>query len=156
MRAFRHYCSVMEQLSFPEYTFRFSEVDRKKMIFDVVRKKYVRLTPEEWVRQHVLHFLIHEKEVPVSLIAVETAISYEGMSRRCDIVIYKNSLPCMLIECKAPEVPLSSKTVEQIARYQSVLNVPYLWLSNGIHHLMLHLKDAKIQLLEALPSYSQW
>ncbi|TNE79903.1 MAG: type I restriction enzyme HsdR N-terminal domain-containing protein [Bacteroidetes bacterium] len=156
MRRFRHYCSVMEPLSFPNYSFRFQEADRKKMIFDVVRKKFVALTPEEWVRQHCIHFLLEEKEVPLSLVGVESSIQYQGMNRRCDLLIYKAGKPNLLVECKAPDIPLNAKVVEQLARYQSVVQVPFMWITNGIHHLMLQLSEGKLERIDALPQYSNW
>ncbi len=156
MRRFRHYCSVMEPLSFPNYTFRFQEADRKKMIFDVVRKKFVVLTPEEWVRQHCIHFLAEEKGVPLSLVGVETSIVYEGMHRRCDVLVYKSEQASLLVECKAPDIALNAKVVEQLARYQSVVKVPYMWITNGIHHLMLQLSDGKLERINGLPDYPNW
>jgi len=140
----------MERLNFPEYAFKFREGERKKMIFDVVRKKYVVLTPEEWVRQHCVAYLNQEKHVSLSHLAVESSIQYQGMPRRCDLIAYREGIPHLLVECKAPHIPLKSGVVEQLARYQSVVHVPYMWITNGIHHLYLHYNGEKVQILDTL------
>lgn len=122
------------------------------MIFDVVRKKYVVLTPEEWVRQHVLHYLLYDKGYSSSLLSVETGIKFQGMIRRCDIIAYKDTLPFLLVECKAPQIKLNKEVVAQIARYQSVLQVPYLFISNGLQHLCLRRnEDGKIEVCDEIP-----
>lgn len=142
------------QLNFPDYDFQIQESHRKKVIFDVVRKKFVALTPEEWVRQHIIHHLIHDKGFPASLMAIETAIKFQGMLRRCDIVAYKENKPWLLVECKAPQVALSKDVVAQIARYQSVLQVPLLYISNGLQHILLrYTEEGKIELSAELPDY---
>ncbi|MBI1221729.1 MAG: restriction endonuclease subunit R [Bacteroidetes bacterium] len=145
---------MFSRLNFPEYTFQIQETDRKKVIFDVVRKKYVSLTPEEWVRQHVIHHLIHDKHFPVSLIAVESSIKFQGMNRRCDLIAYKNNQPWLLIECKAPQVQLNKEVIAQIARYQSVLKVPLLFITNGMQHILLRRTDlGKMEVASSLPPY---
>lgn len=142
------------QLNFPEYNFQIQESHRKKVIFDVVRKKFVALTPEEWVRQHIIHHLIHDKGFPAALLAIESAIKFQGMLRRCDIVAYRDNKPWLLVECKAPQVALSKDVVAQIARYQSVLKVPYLYISNGLQHILLfYNENGKIELSAELPDY---
>lgn len=146
---------MLDELHFPAYSFQIREDHRKRMIFDVVRKKFVVLTPEEWVRQHILHYLIHDKGYPVSLLAVETSISFNGMLRRCDAIAYKDSLPFILVECKASGIRIDKEVVAQIARYQSVVKVPYLFLSNGFFHLVLSRSaTGKIEVIEELPHYS--
>lgn len=145
---------MFDVLNFPSYSFQIQEADRKKMIFDVVRKKFVVLTPEEWVRQHVLHHLIYDKTYSASLLAVETGIKFNGMIRRCDIVAYKNNEPYLLVECKAPHIVLTPEVVAQIARYQSVLKVPYLFISNGIRHLCLKRNESgRIEICEEIPPF---
>lgn len=145
---------MFDALNFPVYTFQIQEADRKKMIFDVVRKKFVVLTPEEWVRQHVVHHLIYDKAYSASLLAVETGIKFQGMIRRCDIVAYKNGEPFLLVECKAPQVTLNPEVVAQIARYQSVLKVPYLFITNGLKHLcLIRNEQGKIEICDAIPNF---
>ena len=111
---------------------------REDEVLDIVRKRYVALTPEEWVRQHVVHALHYALGYPLELLQVEGAITLNGMTRRCDIVVYNKEVhPLMIVECKQPEVPLSQKVLDQASRYNLVLQVPYLYLTNGLQHLVL-------------------
>ncbi len=122
-------------LNFPEYSFKIKEEISGKQIFDIVRKKYVMLTPEEWVRQHTVHFLINEKKYAQGLMQVETTVKYNRMNIRCDILVYDTELkPLVLVECKAPEVKITQATFDQIARYNMPLRVKYLMLTNGLTH----------------------
>ena len=116
---------------------RIKEVNGKQLIFDPVRKKFVALTPEEHVRQQWLHFLIHEKQYPVSRIAVEAALRINGLSKRADILIYDNNAkPHLMVECKAPHVAISQKTFDQIARYNMKFRVKYLLITNGANYFI--------------------
>lgn len=125
----------MIKLNFPEYNFKIKTSAKITQIFDIVRRKYVALTPEEWVRQHFIHYLIFEKNFPQSLLAVEMNIVLNKLQKRCDIVGYSNSgKPVLIVECKSPGVKISQKTFEQIARYNMALQVKYLAVSNGINH----------------------
>ena len=145
----------MDALNFPSYSFHIQDEGRKKVIFDIARKKFVALTPEEWVRQHVIHYLHQDKNWPVSLLAVETAIRFQGMLRRCDLIGYSGMTPKLLVECKAPGVKIDKEVVAQLARYQSVIQVPWLLISNGLLHLSLHLDDSgKLEMADELPDYS--
>ncbi len=144
----------MTNVVFSSYDFKVKEQDSKKVIFDIARKKWVALTPEEWVRQHILHYLIHDKKYPQSLIAVERGIELNGLQKRFDLVVFTNSgKPKMIIECKAPEETLNEKVFEQIARYNLSLKVDYLWVTNGALNFVSQLKGG-IQLLERLPEWS--
>ena len=121
-----------------------------KTIFDPVRKKYVALTPEEWVRQHILHYLL-EKGYPASLIAIERGIDVNGTSKRFDIVVYsRDSVPYMLIECKAQEEALDHKVVMQAIGYNLTIKAQFLWLTNGTHTYFIRLSDGKV-LDEVIP-----
>jgi Type I restriction enzyme R protein N terminus (HSDR_N). len=100
-------------------------------IFDPFRKKYISLTPEEWVRQQFLHFLTHVKSYPASVISVEKMINIQNLQKRYDAVVYKNAVPWMLIECKAENVTISENTLQQILAYNTVLKVNYLVITNG-------------------------
>ena len=125
----------MQKLNFPDYQFKIKEENKRTQIFDTVRKKYVALTPEEWVRQHIITFLITEKKFPSSLIAVEVSLNRGTKKQRGDIVIYTNDgLPRMIIECKAPEVKITQDVFFQIARYNAPLKMNYLVVTNGINH----------------------
>ncbi|MDR1673761.1 MAG: type I restriction enzyme HsdR N-terminal domain-containing protein [Bacteroidales bacterium] len=105
------------------------------LIFDLVRKKYVALTPEEWVRQHLIHYLSAEKNCPLTLMSVETPLRYAQMHKRSDVVVYgRNGQPLLLAECKAPEVPVNQKVFEQIAVYHQTIQSPFLLVTNGLLH----------------------
>ncbi len=122
----------MLNLIFPEYDFKVRHEGTRSFIFDIIRKQYVTLTPEEWVRQHWLHYLVEERKYPRSLIAVEMSLKVNRLVRRCDIVVHnKSGLPCLIIECKAEDVKISQKVFDQIARYNLSLKVKYLVVSNG-------------------------
>ena len=122
----------MQVLNFPAYDFRFKNTENKVYIFDVVRKKFVVLQPEEWVRQHVVHYLIFEKNYPLSLINVEKQLRVNNLKRRYDIVVFEpNGAIQILIECKAPEVSITQISFDQIARYNMQLQSEYLMVTNG-------------------------
>jgi len=132
----------MDSLNFPPYTFKLSKLDQTEFIFDPIRKKNIVLTPEEWVRQHVIAFLVQTQKYPMSLIAVERMISFNQLKKRFDVLVYnKSGKPEILIECKAPKVKLSSETLFQIATYNMVYKVPYLFVSNGLKHLLFQLNE---------------
>jgi hypothetical protein len=123
------------KLNFPEYIFKIKQELSSHQIFDVVRKKYVALTPEEWVRQHVIHLLIQKKKMAKGLMQVETTVKYNRMNIRCDVLVYTNELkPFLLVECKAPGVEITQAAFDQIARYNMPLKVKYLMLTNGLFH----------------------
>ena len=123
----------MIKINYPTFKFKIKgEVD-KELIFDEVRKRWVRLTPEEWVRQNMIQFLIQELHYPSSLLSIEKELKLGELRKRCDIIVYKGIKPWMIIECKEPNVPLSEKTLQQILRYHLALPVPYLCLTNGNH-----------------------
>lgn len=115
----------------------------KEQIFCGWRHRWVRLTPEEWVRQQLLHILVDQLGYPTSLIAVEKAITVGDAKKRCDAVVYDAALqPLMIIECKAATVTLTQKTLDQAITYNRKLNVPYLLLSNGLRHILVHGTDS--------------
>jgi hypothetical protein len=146
----------MTRLNFPEYSFRITENDGKHSIFDPVRKKYVALTPEEWVRQHVIQFLVIDKLVPVSLIGVETEIKLFKTRKRFDIAVYdRNGKALLVVECKAPSVPLSQEVLDQAVRYNMTLNVGLLMLTNGLQHILCRVDptNGSVQQINSLPDY---
>ncbi len=125
----------MLSLNLPRYEAKIRNNNDKTQIFDNQRKCYVALTPEEWVRQHFVHYLIEHKGYPAPLTANEVGISLNGMSRRCDTVVYDKQLrPRIIVEYKAPTVRIDEKVFAQIARYNLVLKVDYLIVSNGLQH----------------------
>lgn len=132
------------KLDFPEYPFRTRTEAGRREIFDPVRRRFVALTPEEWVRQHVIRYLAEEKSVPLSLMAVEKSLVVNRLSRRCDLLVHNNSgKAVMMVECKAPGVKLSQSTFEQIARYNMALQLPWLWISNGHSHYCCRIDHGK-------------
>ncbi len=142
----------MTEVKFSDYNFRTEEREGKKFIFDEVRRKFVSLTSEEWVRQNVIHYLIYDKKFSRSLIAVERGIELNGLQKRFDVVVFGNdSKPKMIIECKASEEKLDAKVFEQIARYNLSLKVDYLWVTNGIFNFCCKLKSG-IEQLDEVPS----
>ena len=125
----------MLELNLPPFEKKIIQRDDKPFIFDVIRRQYVALTPEEWVRQHFVHFLIHHKGFPHSLMANEVQLKLNGMSRRCDTVVYDRTLrPRVIVEYKAPSVNITQQVFDQICRYNMVLQVDYLIVSNGLAH----------------------
>jgi len=125
----------MQELNLPAFEYKIIEKESKPFIFDVIRRQYVALTPEEWVRQHFVHFLIEHKGYPQALMANEVQLKLNGMSRRCDTVVYDRTLrPRAIVEYKAPTVNITQQVFEQICRYNMVLQVEYLIVSNGLTH----------------------
>ena len=147
----------MQKLNFPNYSFRFKNSENKVSIFDEIRKKFILLTPEEWVRQHVVQFLLQDKKYPKSYINVEKLIKINNLSKRYDSVVFQpNGDIFLLIECKAPEVPISQQTFDQIARYNLVLKAKYLMVTNGLNHYFCQMdfENEKYVFLKELPEYS--
>jgi hypothetical protein len=125
----------MPELNLPSFDKKVIQKDGKPFIFDIIRRQYVALTPEEWVRQHFVHYLISEKGYPQSLMANEVQLKLNGMSRRCDTVVYDRTLrPRVIVEYKAPTVSITQQVFDQICRYNMVLQVDYLIVSNGLVH----------------------
>jgi hypothetical protein len=125
----------MQKLNLPEYSFRIKTNNGKDFIFDSLRKKFVRLTPEEWVRQNFVQFLIDDKKYSVSLIAVEAGVKVNNNPQRADLVVFDRSgNPVLVAEFKSPEIKISQQTVDQIVRYNMQLKVKYLIVSNGLEH----------------------
>ena len=146
----------MQKLNFPAYTFRFKNSENKVAIFDVIRKKFIILTPEEWVRQHTVQFLLEEKKYPKSYINVEKLIKVNDTSKRYDIAVFKpNGELFLLIECKAPEVVISQDTFDQIARYNLKLKAEYLMVTNGLNHYFCQMdfENEKYVFLKELPNF---
>lgn len=130
-------------LNFPSYQFRIKQGKGTRYIFDISRKKYIALTMEEWVRQHLINFLFNDLKVPLGLIGTEVSFSFNGVNHRADVVVYnRKGKPLMIAECKAPGVEISDTVVEQICNYNYALNAKYLVLTNGIKHHILELGEA--------------
>ncbi len=148
----------METLNLPVFAFRLKQEGKKKLIFDTFRKKYVTLTPEEWVRQHFLVWLHLHKGYPAGLIAVEVSLKYNNMQKRADAIIYgKEARPLMMVECKAPEVKITQEVFDQIARYNFSFDVKYLAVTNGLEHFCCMKTDdgPGWVFLEDIPDFGQ-
>ncbi|MFH0841115.1 MAG: type I restriction enzyme HsdR N-terminal domain-containing protein [Bacteroidota bacterium] len=146
----------MKQLNLPEYSFRISGEEGSEMIFDAIRKKYVRLTPEEWVRQNFVQYLINEGKYPPGLIGIEVMSPFNNLRKRIDILIYNRAgLPVMIIECKAPEVPVDDDVFDQAVCYNLGFRVPYLVVTNGIVHYACKInhEQKKYDFLLVIPLY---
>ncbi|WP_369047550.1 type I restriction enzyme HsdR N-terminal domain-containing protein [Tenacibaculum sp. UWU-22] len=147
----------MQKLNLPNYSFKLKSNEKHTLIFDKIRKKYVVLTPEEWVRQHFVLFLIHEKKYPISLIAVEKQLTINNLKKRSDILVFSsNGLPHIVVECKAPNIAITQKTFDQIARYNLKLNASYLIVTNGLNHYYCQMdtKNKTYIFLKTIPSYN--
>jgi len=141
----------LASLNFPEnYQFRLKQIDEMPFIFCGIRKKWLLLTPEEWVRQHVVNFLVQEKNYHKSAIGAEVIIHINGMKKRADLIVYKKEKPFLIVECKAPSIPISQATFDQIARYNLELNADYLMVTNGINHYYCQM-DFERELYTFLP-----
>jgi type I site-specific restriction endonuclease len=151
----------LPKLSFPVYEFKIQAAvspGQSLKIFDIIRKKYVTLTPEEWVRQHLLHFLVNERKFPQSLLSVEKKVLVNRLGKRTDIVAYSSSLkPIMIAECKAPSVSLKQMAFDQAARYNMSFGVFYFIITNGLEtHCCILDKDSQTyRFLTEIPSYEE-
>lgn len=146
----------MQDLNFPKFEYRFKNTENKVSIFDVIRKKFVILQPEEWVRQHCIHYLISHKNYPISLINIEKELTINGLKKRYDIVVFNTDGSIFLIvECKAPKITINQATFDQIARYNLALNANYLMVTNGINHYycQMDIEAKKYQFLKDIPVY---
>ena len=146
----------MQELNLPKYEIRIGRKDGRLTIFDFLRRRYVALTPEEWVRQHFIHFLVEHKSYPQGLLANEVELSVGDKSLRCDSVLYDRALrPRMIVEYKAPHIKLTQKVFQQIATYNLLLHVDYLVVSNGIEHhcVKMDYENEKYLFLEDIPEY---
>lgn len=146
----------MQKLNFSDYSFRFKNSENKVSVFDEIRKKFIVLTPEEWVRIHVVQYLIQEKKYPKSLINVEKLIKINTISKRYDIVVYQpNGEIFLLIECKKPEVSINQFVFDQIARYNLTLKAKYLMVTNGLNHYFCQMdfEQERYVFLKDIPDY---
>ena len=148
---------MLQELNFPKFSFRFKNSENKVSIFDTIRKKFVILQPEEWVRQHCVQYLINEKHYPKSLINVEKELKINSLKKRYDIVIFNTDGSIYLIvECKAPKITINQNTFDQIARYNLELNATYLMVTNGLNHYycQMDFENERYQFLKDIPEYS--
>ena len=146
----------MPQLNLPNAVLKTKLVEGTTQVFDAVRKKYLVLTPEEWVRQHFIHYLNSEKKYPFGLMGVEQMIKYNNQSTRADIVLYSvEGKPNMIVECKSPKVKINQDAFNQIAKYNFKLKVDFLVVTNGLQHFCcaMDYNNEKITFLEEIPKF---
>ena len=146
----------MHKLNLPTYQFKIKSSENKQLIFDTLRKKYVVLTPEEWVRQNFVQYLINEKNYPISMIAVEKQLTINTLKKRFDILIFNSDGSSkIIVECKAPNIKISQDTFDQIARYNLKLNADYLVVTNGLTHFSCKLDNLneKYIFLKEIPEF---
>ena len=147
----------MIRLNLPEYEINVVERDGKQQIFDFLRRKFVALTPEEWVRQHFTHFLVEHKGYPKGLLANETQLAIGDKRLRCDTLLYNKQMqPQMIIEYKAPHIQIQQKTFDQIAVYNLLLHADYLVVSNGLQHYCCQMdyEQRSYRFLTEIPDYA--
>ena len=145
----------MIKIDYPAHNFRIKKEKNKEFIFDAVRRRWVTLTPEEWIRQNFLQYLMQVKCYPKSLFAVEKMIKLGELKKRCDIIVYKNNLPWMIVECKEMNVELKLRVMEQILRYNMAVPVKYLVLTNGINNLAYRLSPNGFIEVNNLPLFDE-
>ncbi len=145
--------SVMIKITYPLYDYRIREEAGKEWIFDPFRKQWTRLTPEEWVRQNFLQYLVQQEKYPASLIAVEKEIQLGELKKRFDILVYKNDKPWMVIECKEMQTVLDEGVLRQVLHYNISLGAPFVVVTNGQFTNAFLVQDVKLTELSNLPSY---
>lgn len=143
----------MIKIEYPAPKFRTKTENGRDWIFDDFRKRWIQISPEEWVRQNFLQWLIQTKNIPASLIAVEKEIKLGELKKRCDIIIYKQSIPWMIVECKEMGVKLDEAIIKQILNYNISLRVQFLVITNGTDTFAFELKEGKMQVLQEIPNF---
>lgn len=150
--------NAMLPLNLPSYSFSIRQVENKTKIFDTVRKRYVVLTPEEWVRQNFIRFLIEDRQIPEGLIGIEKTIFLNRIAKRYDIVVFnREKEPQLVVECKRPSVKIDQKAFEQAIRYNLVLNIRYVILTNGLQHFcfLLDYHAQTASPLQSIPGFAE-
>ncbi|MCG8410737.1 MAG: type I restriction enzyme HsdR N-terminal domain-containing protein [Bacteroidales bacterium] len=148
----------MENLNLPSYSFNIKIIEQRKYIFDFLRRKFVILTPEEWVRQNFLRYLVDEKNYSKTLIAVEKEFKLNSLSKRCDAIVYnRKGKPVLIVECKAASVNINQSVFDQIVRYNMKLNVDFLIVTNGLAHYCCKINYAKksYSFLKEIPDFTK-
>ena len=143
----------MISIQYPHFDFRIKKEEEKEWIFDEFRKQWVRLTPEEWVRQNMLQYLVQVKKYPASLIAIEKEIPVGEMRKRFDILVYKEAAPWMIIECKEMNVPLNDSVLKQVLNYNITLGTPFVVITNGISVFGFALVNNRMEQIPELPGF---
>ncbi|MFY8028019.1 MAG: type I restriction enzyme HsdR N-terminal domain-containing protein [Bacteroidia bacterium] len=145
-------------LNLPAAPLRLEEKNGKTFVFDLIRKKWLQLTPEEWVRQHMINYLINNKSYPASLFSLEAGLTYNGLKKRSDILVYGiNRKPLLLVECKSTSVAINQQVVEQVSVYNTALGAAYLCVTNGLKHYCWNKDEAtgNFQFFNEIPDYKE-
>jgi len=148
---------MIQPLALPKANLKLTKKGDQIFVWCVARKKILLLTPEEWVRQHIIHYLVNDKNVPLGLIVSEYSIKVNKLARRCDIVVFGlDQQPKLIVECKAPEVAINQKVLHQVSQYNFQLNVDYLFLTNGLTHVncKINRSENSFEYLAELPDFS--
>ena len=146
----------MQALNLPQYEFNTKNNDGRLLIFDELRRKFLVLTPEEWVRQNIIRYLIEEKKYPSGLISSEAGIKVNSLKRRYDGLIYsKEKKPLVLLECKSPKVKIDQKVFDQIFAYNTQIAAPYLLITNGLQHFFLAIENGAVKFKQSIPPYEE-
>jgi hypothetical protein len=146
----------LKQLNLPEYSFRITGKEGQEMILDPIRKKLVKLTPEEWVRQNFVQYLIIEGKYPAGLIGIEVMSKYNNLKKRVDILVHdRTGMPVMIVECKSPDIKIDDKVFDQIVCYNMGFKVPYILVTNGMDHYACRIdfEANKYEFLLVIPLY---
>jgi hypothetical protein len=144
----------MIQVNYPDFAYQIKTLDQKEQIFDPFRKIWVRLTPEEWVRQNFLQVLVQKHQVPASLIAIEKEIKWGDTKKRFDILVYKDTKPWLIVECKEMNVPLSESVLRQVLHYNSKLETLYIVITNGNDTFGFDVRNVQPIVMTTLPSFT--
>ena len=144
----------MIQLRFPQHRFRLRRQEGKEQVFDPIRKRWVALTPEEWVRQHLVQYLLQVKQYPAALVAVEKQLVLGELTKRFDILVFdRQHQPWLMVECKGADITLNDDTLHQLLRYNLAMPVPYLVVSNGINTVVYERGVDGLKMMEEVPEY---
>jgi hypothetical protein len=149
---------MMKPLNLPTYSLKIKSESDLEYVYDQFRRKYVRLTPEEWVRQNFAHYLVNEKSYPVSRMILEKSLRFNKMSKRCDILVSNDSgEPIVMIECKAPDIKIGQNTFEQVSVYNIVFHVEYLIITNGLQHYccIVDFEKRSVNFMNEIPDYEK-
>jgi hypothetical protein len=144
------------KLDFPEVDLKLKHADGQTYVFDQIRKKWLLLTPEEWVRQHLVNYLVAFKKYPASLISLESGLKYNTLNKRSDVLVYdKNSKPFLLAECKSTEIAINQKVIEQVSMYNTSIKATNLLVTNGLKHYCWTYNTTlnKFELLQQIPEF---
>jgi hypothetical protein len=149
---------AMQKLKLPSYSFRIVEKNNRWEIYDENRRKWIKLTPEEWVRQHFIHFLVKDKMFPKSLMAIEKKVLINGLSQRFDLLVYdRKGNPLLIAEFKSPDIQIDQTTFDQASRYNSALRAPYFLISNGMVHFVckMDFENRTTRYLDEIPTFGE-